>query len=71
MDPADTAPATSPPSPPSPPSPCINVCRIDAAGDLCVGCLRTLDEIVAWADAGADEKRAILVRVAQRRTQIK
>jgi predicted Fe-S protein YdhL (DUF1289 family) len=68
MDPADTAPATSPPSPPSP---CINVCRIDAAGDLCVGCLRTLDEIVAWADAGAEEKRAILARVAQRRTQIK
>jgi predicted Fe-S protein YdhL (DUF1289 family) len=67
MDPADTAPATSPPSP----SPCINVCRIDAAGDLCVGCLRTLDEIVAWADAGAEEKRAILARVAQRRTQIK
>ena len=37
------------------PSPCINVCRIDAASGLCVGCARTLDEIAAWSsldDAG-------------------
>ncbi|HET8830586.1 MAG TPA: DUF1289 domain-containing protein, partial [Casimicrobiaceae bacterium] len=29
-------------------SPCISVCRIDDATALCVGCLRTLDEIAAW-----------------------
>ncbi|MGH1507076.1 DUF1289 domain-containing protein [Ralstonia solanacearum] len=30
-------------------SPCINVCRMDAARGLCVGCMRTLDEIAAWS----------------------
>ena len=29
-------------------SPCINVCRMDAAGAVCEGCWRTLDEIAAW-----------------------
>jgi predicted Fe-S protein YdhL (DUF1289 family) len=57
-----------PPSiPAAVPSPCINVCRMQADGDMCIGCLRTLDEIVAWADAGEQEKRAILALVAQRR----
>ena len=30
------------------PSPCISVCRMDPASGLCQGCLRTIDEIVAW-----------------------
>jgi len=46
-------------------SPCINVCRMEAG--LCVGCLRTIDEIAGWAMAGDDDKRRILAAVAQRR----
>ncbi len=30
-------------------SPCINVCRMDGARGLCIGCMRTLDEIAAWS----------------------
>ena len=47
------------------PSPCINVCRMDEASGLCVGCLRTLDEIALWSvldDAGKREVRAALDR---------
>jgi len=50
------------------PSPCINVCRMDAASGLCEGCLRTIDEIVAWGTMADDDKRAVWQRLAQRRT---
>ncbi len=49
-------------------SPCIDVCRMD--GELCVGCYRTLDEIVRWSSASDDDKREILAAVAQRRDDL-
>jgi hypothetical protein len=49
-----------------PPSPCTLVCTIDARTGWCLGCHRTLDEIAGWSRAEADEKRAILARVAAR-----
>ncbi len=30
-------------------SPCVSVCRMDEAAGLCMGCLRTIDEIIAWS----------------------
>ena len=36
-----------------PPSPCINVCRLDARG-LCVGCLRSGEEIARWLAMSGD-----------------
>jgi predicted Fe-S protein YdhL (DUF1289 family) len=48
-------------------SPCTNVCRMD--GETCIGCYRTLDEIVRWSAASDDEKRQILDAVAVRRAQ--
>lgn len=39
------------------PSPCVQVCRLDASGQTCTGCLRTIDEITAWGamdDAGRE-----------------
>jgi predicted Fe-S protein YdhL (DUF1289 family) len=59
------------------PSPCVSVCKMDprrgsaadrAAGGLCVGCLRTIDEIIEWSRASDVRKRAILVAVAERGT---
>ncbi len=52
------------------PSPCVDVCRIDPATSLCRGCLRSRDEIRAWKEAGPDERRAILERVAARRSAV-
>ena len=49
-------------------SPCINVCRMEDG--LCAGCLRSIDEIARWANAGDDERRLILAAVAQRRRRL-
>jgi predicted Fe-S protein YdhL (DUF1289 family) len=49
------------------PSPCINVCRMDAASGWCEGCLRTIDEIVAWGTMADDDKRAVWQLIEQRR----
>jgi prolyl-tRNA editing enzyme YbaK/EbsC (Cys-tRNA(Pro) deacylase)/predicted Fe-S protein YdhL (DUF1289 family) len=48
------------------PSPCISVCRMDAAGERCEGCFRTLDEIAGWSQASDAGKRAIWTLIEQR-----
>ena len=47
-------------------SPCTDVCRMDASTGLCEGCLRTIDEIVAWSSMNEDAKRAVWVQLASR-----
>ncbi|MDX5364239.1 MAG: DUF1289 domain-containing protein [Pseudazoarcus pumilus] len=50
-------------------SPCVRQCCIDEATGLCVGCLRTLDEICGWSGFEAGEKLRVLEAVNTRRTQ--
>jgi uncharacterized protein len=49
------------------PSPCVNVCRMDAASGLCVGCRRTIDEIAAWSKLDDDGKRRVWHAIALRK----
>jgi predicted Fe-S protein YdhL (DUF1289 family) len=49
------------------PSPCIAVCQIDDATGCCIGCFRDIDEIRDWPILTAEDKRAVLERVAARR----
>lgn len=49
------------------PSPCVNVCRMDAASGWCQGCLRTLDEIAAWATLPDTGRRAVWKLLPARR----
>ena len=42
-------------------SPGISVCRYD--NEVCVGCGRTVDEVVGWYDMSDDEKQAVLNRL--------
>lgn len=42
-------------------SPCVRNCCLDA-DDICLGCFRTLTEIIHWGGAGAYERREILAR---------
>jgi predicted Fe-S protein YdhL (DUF1289 family) len=65
------APGQSAAAPPRAPSPCIGICRMDAAGHYCTGCLRTLDEIAAWSTASEEMRHAVLRLVAQRRIDFK
>lgn len=48
-------------------TPCIRQCTLDG-DNVCRGCYRTLDEIVAWHDADAKRRRQILTEAARRRT---
>lgn len=41
------------------PSPCVSLCKMNAESGLCDGCLRTIEEIVAWSQADDAGKRAI------------
>jgi uncharacterized protein len=54
---------------PDVPSPCIQVCRLDPVSGLCVGCLRTMDEIAGWLDLSLAEKQHVLARIEKRRLQ--
>ena len=48
-------------------SPCVEVCRMDPAKDICVGCWRTLDEIARWRDMNDAQRAVVLFAVAGRR----
>ncbi|HEY8608563.1 MAG TPA: DUF1289 domain-containing protein [Noviherbaspirillum sp.] len=49
------------------PSPCISICRMQPQTGLCEGCLRTIDEIVAWGGASEETKRAVWTEIHRRR----
>jgi len=49
------------------PSPCISVCQIDDATERCIGCHRSIDEIRDWPILSAEEKIAVLARLAARK----
>lgn len=46
-------------------SPCVRNCCLDD-DDICLGCHRSLAEIVAWGGASDQERRAILEWAAER-----
>jgi uncharacterized protein len=48
-------------------SPCISVCVMDAASGYCTGCLRTIDEIVAWGQADEAFKSQVLHAISARK----
>ena len=48
------------------PSPCISVCRMDEASGLCLGCFRTIDEIMVWSRQDDDGRRTIWRHSIQR-----
>ncbi|WP_462157575.1 DUF1289 domain-containing protein [Pseudoalteromonas sp. GB56] len=47
-------------------SPCIDQCCLNP-DDVCVGCFRTLDEILDWSASTNEQKRAIVRNCEQRR----
>lgn len=55
--------------PPSVASPCINVCRMDEQTGLCLGCLRTIEEIALWGRASTDQRLQILLAIEHRRIE--
>jgi predicted Fe-S protein YdhL (DUF1289 family) len=52
-----------------PASPCVRNCCLDDH-DVCLGCGRSLDEILAWHSADAAGRRVILEHAAERRAAL-
>lgn len=48
------------------PSPCVQICTLDPAGALCLGCGRTLAEIGEWAAASPQRQCEIVAAAAAR-----
>jgi predicted Fe-S protein YdhL (DUF1289 family) len=46
-------------------SPCIRNCTLDDE-DVCIGCGRTIDEIIEWMNASPERKREIRALLPQR-----
>ncbi|GIU24256.1 DUF1289 domain-containing protein [Shewanella hafniensis] len=49
-------------------NPCIRNCCLDQQ-DICLGCFRHLDEILAWRAMSDMERQACFVRMAQRKAE--
>ncbi|MBL8687611.1 MAG: DUF1289 domain-containing protein [Rhodospirillaceae bacterium] len=49
------------------PSPCIGLCILDPGTGFCKGCFRTIEEIGAWLGLDEEGRRAVLVRIRERR----
>ncbi|WP_417806868.1 DUF1289 domain-containing protein [Thioclava sp.] len=41
-------------------SPCVKLCQIHPQERLCIGCLRTLEEIGAWSQLSPEKRREIM-----------
>ena len=56
---------------PKPPleTPCIDVCEMDGASGLCLGCGRTIDEIARWAGMSPEERRTIMAVLPARKAR--
>jgi hypothetical protein len=52
------------------PSPCISLCDMDPQTGLCRGCLRTIDEIIAWGSASDADKRAVWQEIRRREADL-
>ena len=48
------------------PSPCISVCRMNDTTSLCIGCHRTIGEIVAWGRLAERGKRLVWQNIRRR-----
>lgn len=62
---------TNHPSLPPVPSPCVSLCKMDMERRYCMGCLRSIEEIVAWGKADDDFKRAVWAELPLRRQTIR
>jgi len=50
-------------------SPCVAVCALNAELGICIGCLRTREEITYWSRYTDEERAAIMADLARRRAE--
>ena len=47
-------------------SPCVKVCVIHPTERLCTGCLRSIDEIMAWSRLSPEERASVMAELPSR-----
>jgi predicted Fe-S protein YdhL (DUF1289 family) len=52
-------------------SPCVKICVIHPEERLCVGCLRSLEEIAQWLKITTAERRAIMAELPARAPRLR
>ena len=50
-------------------SPCVRNCRLNEV-DICLGCFRHIDEIMAWRQLDDTGKRAVIAQCQERQQQL-
>jgi uncharacterized protein len=51
-------------------SPCDGNCNIDSQTQLCIGCFRTIDEIISWYMATDEQKKIVMDKVKNRKSSM-
>lgn len=51
-------------------SPCVKLCAVHPEARLCVGCLRSIDEITMWSRLSPDARDAIMEELPARAPRI-
>ncbi|MAR59966.1 MAG: DUF1289 domain-containing protein [SAR92 bacterium MED-G29] len=46
-------------------SPCISICKLNE-DSICLGCFRSMDEILDWQFMEVDQKKSVLVKCKSR-----
>lgn len=57
-------------APPAIATPCVQVCIVDGASGLCLGCHRTLAEIAGWRALTEAQRAAVTAELPGRRDRI-
>ncbi|MEW6506494.1 MAG: DUF1289 domain-containing protein [Bacteroidota bacterium] len=50
-------------------SPCTNQCFVPSGMDLCIGCYRTINEIIEWINLTENERIEILKKIDERKKE--
>lgn len=50
-------------------SPCIDICQLDPADGLCIGCHRSIEEIMSWTRYTSLERQTIMALLPKRASE--
>jgi predicted Fe-S protein YdhL (DUF1289 family) len=52
-------------------SPCVKLCTVHPVERICVGCLRSVDEITAWSRMSPEARTAIMAELPSRAPRLR
>jgi len=52
-------------------SPCVKVCVVHPTERICVGCLRSIDEIARWSRMSPEDRRAVMADLPDRAPRLR